>query len=116
MTLIRKVLLTFGLCFLLSVPAYAHTQLSESTPTNEAVLDQAPEEIVLTFSEAVRLTAVEIDFGEDSRALDMDSTEPATDFSVGLPDLVPGEYVVQWRALSEDAHVISGEIRFTIAA
>ncbi len=116
MTTINKVFLALALCFVLSAPAYAHTELSSSTPTDEAVLDQAPEELLLTFSEALRLTAVVIEHESDSRALDVTSMEPATDFAVALPDLAPGEYVVEWRALSEDAHVISGEIRFTIAA
>ena len=116
MTVIRKVILATAICFALSLPAYSHTQLSESVPANEAALDQAPEEISLTFSAAVRLTAVTIEFDSESHSLDVDSKEPATDFSVGLPELVPGEYVVQWRALSEDTHVISGEIRFTISS
>lgn len=116
MTGIQKIFSAAALCVVLSVPAYAHTQLSASTPADEAQLSEAPKELSLNFSEAVRLTAVAIEYDSESHALELESEDSATEFSVALPELAPGEYVVQWRALSEDTHVITGEIRFTIAA
>jgi methionine-rich copper-binding protein CopC len=41
--------------------------------------------------------------------------DSAMEFAVGLPELAPGDYVVEWRALSQDSHVVTGEIRFSIA-
>lgn len=116
MTGIQKVCMAALFCFVLSVPAYSHTQLSASIPADEATLEQAPNEIALTFSAAVRLTAVSIEIESESHSLEIHTTDPATEFKVALPGLEPGAYVVQWRALSEDTHVVSGEIRFTIAS
>lgn len=117
MKAIGKLLLALAFCFVLTAPAYSHTQLSGSKPVDQAVLDESPDEIVLTFTEAVRLTAVAIESGSERRSLEVKITDAATEFTVSLlTELGPGEYVVEWRALSEDTHVISGEIRFTIAS
>jgi methionine-rich copper-binding protein CopC len=50
-----------------------------------------------------------------SHALEMGELEQAKDFVVAVPELVAGEYAIQWRALSEDTHVMTGEIHFTIS-
>ena len=116
MTAIQKVLMATALCFVLSVPAHSHTQLSSSVPANDALLEEAPTEIVLTFSEVVRLTAVTLEHDEESQPLEVSVADATKEFTVGLPELEPGDYVVQWRALSEDTHVVSGEIRFSISS
>ena len=115
MKTIRNVLTAIAAYFLLSAGAYSHTQLSSSVPADAAVLEAAPTELALSFSEAVRLTAVAIESGDESDALKIEVTDPATEFSVALPALAPGDHLVRWRALSGDTHVVSGEIRFRIA-
>jgi methionine-rich copper-binding protein CopC len=115
MTTTRSMLATIAACLLLSGTAHSHTQLSSSDPSDEAVLDAAPTEVQLRFSEAVRLTAVSVTKGDETTSLDIEVAGPAAEFAVGLPELAPGEYVVEWRALSQDTHVVSGEIRFSIA-
>ena len=94
--------------------ALAHTRLASSLPADEAQLSAAPQEITLQFSEAVRLTVVALQTPGGSEPLEPGSTDAATEFEVALPALAAGEYLVQWRAVSADTHVISGEIRFTI--
>ena len=96
--------------------ALAHTQLTASNPADQAMLETSPESITLSFSEAVRLTAVTVESGSESQSLELAAGEPAAEFSVALPTLEPGDYVVQWRAVSADTHVITGEIRFSIAS
>ena len=115
MTTVRRKLTAIAACCLLSGTAVSHTQLSGSTPADAATLDVAPTEVELSFSEAVRLTAVTIASGGDKTSLDIELADPATEFAVALPELGPGEYVVEWRALSQDTHVVTGEIRFSIA-
>jgi methionine-rich copper-binding protein CopC len=39
---------------------FAHSELSSSTPADETVLQATPKELALTFSGAVRLTAVAV--------------------------------------------------------
>ena len=116
MTTIRNTLVTIAACLLVAGTAHSHTQLSDSVPADQAALDTAPTELSLTFSEAVRLTAVTIKSGNTETALDIDLGDPATEFTVALPELASGEFVVEWRALSQDTHVVTGQIRFSIAA
>lgn len=112
----RKVMLVLlGAVGLSALQAQAHTYLSESVPADEAVITVAPEEIVLGFSEAVRLTAVSIrDGGGAEQALDPLPGETGERFVFGVADLSPGDYVVSWRAVGADTHVVSGEFRFTV--
>jgi len=41
-------------------------------------------------------------------------SETGKRFVVGVSDLSPGDYVVSWRAVGADTHIVSGEFRFTI--
>ena len=49
-----------GYVWLSTLQVQAHTYLSESATADEGVVTVAPEEIVLRFSEALRLTSVSI--------------------------------------------------------
>ncbi len=100
---------------LFALQGQAHTYLSESIPADGVVVTVAPEEIVLGFSEAVTLTAVSIrEGGGAEQALELPG-EPDERFAVGVSDLSPGEYIVSWRAVGADTHIVSGEFRFTVA-
>lgn len=100
---------------LFALQGQAHTYLSESTPVDGVVVTVAPEEIVLGFSETVILTAVSIrEDGGAEQALELPG-ESDERFVVGVSDLSPGEYIVSWRAVGADTHIVSGEFRFTVA-
>jgi methionine-rich copper-binding protein CopC len=95
--------------------AYAHTELSASMPADKAALDAAPKEVMLHFTEAVRLTALWLTKRAESKQdLGPLPTETQKDFAVAAPSLPAGEYVASWRALSQDAHVMTGEFTFTV--
>ena len=40
----------------------------------------------------------------------------ATEVTVHAPTLAPGKYVVTWRAMGGDSHIMTGEVHFTISA
>ncbi|MFF3729855.1 copper resistance CopC/CopD family protein [Streptomyces sp. NPDC002476] len=104
--------------------ASAHAALTGSDPQDGAVVDTAPQDIKLSFSESVAL-------GEDSiRVLDPSGKRADTgtaprdlmcgstmEYSVplrsGLPD---GTYTVAWQAVSADSHPISGAFTFSVGA
>ena len=112
----RVVLVLLGIVGLVTLQAQAHTYLSMSIPADEAVVTIAPAEIVLEFSEAVRLTAVSLrEDGGAEQALEEFPGEPGERFIVGVSDLLPGDYIVSWRAVGADTHIVSGDFRFTIA-
>ncbi|MYX04278.1 MULTISPECIES: copper resistance protein CopC [unclassified Streptomyces] len=116
--------LVLGLLLAGAGPASAHAALTGSDPGDGAVVDTAPEEVTLSFSEAVSV-------GDDSiRVLDpsgkrADTQAEPKDLSEGstvrygvalhsgLPD---GTYTVAWQAISADSHPISGAFTFSVGA
>ena len=40
--------------------------------------------------------------------------QPQSKIVVPLPALAPGHYLVSWRALSADGHVVAGQLHFTL--
>jgi methionine-rich copper-binding protein CopC len=113
-----KTKLTITIAALLAVVGqvvYAHTELSTSMPADKAVLEAAPKEVMLHFSEPVRLTALSVQKqGESKQSLGPLPADASEHFLVAAPALSEGEYTVSWRALSEDAHVMTGEFAFTV--
>jgi methionine-rich copper-binding protein CopC len=97
--------------------AHAHAHLKMSTPADASVVTASPANIVLQFSEAARLTAawIQKDDGPKQKLTTLPD-KPAVEVSVALPALEPGTYVVSWRALSDDGHVVPGQIHFTLSA
>lgn len=112
--------------------AFAHSPLSSISPAADAVLDTAPTVIEMTFKSPAKLIKLELFkvnaeakdslfsslFGNDSGdevSLESDALlqESAT-HTIILPLLEAGVYKINWRALSEDGHVIKGESVFQI--
>lgn len=110
-----KILFKVAFLSLVAAASHAHTQLSSSVPADEAVLESPPEQIVLHFSEPVRLTALSIEGAEaGKRDLGPLPSAPGAEFSVAASTLADGDYVVSWRALSADTHVMTGQFTFTL--
>ncbi len=103
---------------LLSVAAAAeaHTHLKAATPADGSTVQSSPERITLTFSEAARVTALTIqkDGGPEQKLTPLPA-ESAAQVSVPAPKLAPGKYTVSWRVVSEDSHIMSGKLHFTVA-
>jgi methionine-rich copper-binding protein CopC len=98
-----------------STCAQAHAHLQASIPREGSTLGTAPAALVLQFSEAARLTALWIEkSGGEKQKLTPLPTEPQSRIAVPLPKLAPGDYVVSWRVLGSDGHVVPGKIRFTL--
>ena len=96
--------------------AQAHAHLQTAIPADGSVISAPPATIVLGFSEPARLTAVWIqkDGGAKQKVGSLPS-EPARRISVAMPHLAPGSYVVSWRVVGQDSHVVPGQIRFTLS-
>ena len=107
-------------CFVLvmwGVTASAHAHLLNSSPADKSVITTPPSDLVLNFSEAARLTALSIQKGSESRQkVKPLPTTAAQQISVPLPPLTPGTYSVNWRVVSDDGHMMSGALHFTLAA
>lgn len=95
--------------------AFAHAHLTHSAPAEGAHLAAAPRVLELHFSEGAQLTALWIQkAGEARQKLAPLPDQPATQISVALPQLAPGQYLVSWRALGSDGHVAPGQLHFSI--
>ncbi|MFD3917824.1 copper resistance CopC/CopD family protein [Streptomyces sp. NPDC058595] len=112
-----------GLFGTLSGTASAHAALTASDPKDGAVVDVAPKDVTLTFSEQIAM-------GDDSiRVLDPSSKRVdvakmrdlsgggTVRYAVGLkPGLPDGTYTVAWQAVSADSHPVSGAFTFSVGA
>lgn len=98
-------------------PAFAHDQLLESNPAENAVLDSAPAEVTLTYSNSV-LTIGAIVLLVDEHGKNWIDGEPIYDGSRVIAavsgELPEGAYEIRWRVVSVDGHPISDVIPFTV--
>lgn len=112
----RRLLPAAVLLALVSV-VHAHAHLRSSVPADASTLSISPASLVLKFSEAAVLTTATLQKeGAAARKLVPLPTRASMQVSFALPALAPGAYVVSWRALSADGHIMPGKIHFTIAA
>ena len=100
---------------MLSGLAYSHAKMTSTVPADGDFVG-APENLILTFDNAVQLTGVELNTVDgDIRDLGEFSAERAKTFTIGiLQPLPPGEYYVVWRSIAADSHFSTGEFFFTV--
>ncbi|ANS66418.1 hypothetical protein SLINC_4194 [Streptomyces lincolnensis] len=119
-TLVLLFLATTGLLLATAGPASAHAALTGSDPQQGVVVDKAPTQVSLTFSEQVSLSA------DSLRVLDpkgkavqngtptnLSGTTYAVRLHSGLPD---GTYTVTYHVVSADSHPVAGAYTFSIGA
>lgn len=108
-----------------SLPASAavrHIVLDKSEPADGESVEGEVTEIRLFFSDAPLMRGASVRVMTSSRSL-LRSTPPTPDaddprqVSVQMtPSLPAGAYVVQWRCIADDGHVMRGDFRFEVAA
>ena len=110
-----SILCTVLLSFVTAV-AQGHAHLKQATPADGSILTAAPSAVVLRFSEAARLTAAWIQRAGGAREkLHSLPAKPASEISVALPHLTPGTYVLSWRVMGDDGHILPGQLHFTLS-
>lgn len=119
-TLVLLLLAVTGALLAGAAPASAHAALTGSDPGQGAVVDTAPTQVSLTFSEQIAVSddAVRV---LDPRGKRVDKGAPAnpsgTTYTVrllsGLPD---GTYTVAYQVVSADSHPVAGAFTFSIGA
>lgn len=112
----KALLLAVFVTPLMVSPALAHTAIKVSNIESGATLNVAPETFDFAFGSAVGLAGLTLETIEGI-ALPFAFDPPAglqKTFSVKLPGLTPDAYVLKWRAVAKDGHVMTGEVAFTI--
>jgi methionine-rich copper-binding protein CopC len=110
-------LITLAVAMALPAAAMAHADLASATPGDGAELDEAPDEVRLTFTEEldpdgsgfVVTDAAGTEVGRGEVDLDVaDRNELAGSVTIGDP----GRYTVAWSVVSIDGHEASGSYTF----
>ncbi|MER6350069.1 copper resistance CopC/CopD family protein [Streptomyces sp. NPDC001595] len=103
-----------------AAPASAHAALTGSDPRQGTVVEKAPAQVSLTFSESVALSddSVRVLDPKGGRA---DTGEArgtgGTTYAVALrPGLPDGTYTVSYQVVSADSHPVAGAFTFSIGA
>ena len=117
---------------LLPLQLNAHSPLDFSIPKNGALIDNAPNELVLSFKSPAKLIKVKVAEKQSAEKssflkkflgtkqnneyiLHKDiSKELNLSHILTLPELPPGKFIITWRAMGEDGHVLKGNISFEI--
>ena len=97
----------------------AHAIMVRSWPEQEETLQEVPAHIQIWFNEEVgeEYAALAVINGDGKRVDNRDGQRDSSDRSllkVTLPPISPGTYLVRWRVLSADGHVVSGKFNFIL--
>jgi methionine-rich copper-binding protein CopC len=121
--MMRRSLLLLAVAFVtfLVVPVSAHFAMSKSSPAKDQALTASPKRLELWFSEVPAAGVSQIKLAKaDKTDVAVGKTlidEKAKSMYVELATpLAVGAYVLAWRGAGDDGHVVSGEIKFSIAA
>ncbi|WP_369029077.1 copper resistance CopC/CopD family protein [Streptomyces adonidis] len=103
-----------------AAPASAHAALTGSSPSQGIVVDKAPDQVTLTFSEKVALSDGSIRVldpkgkrVDTAKAAEISGTTYGVPLHSGLPD---GTFTVAYQVVSADSHPVAGAYTFSIGA
>jgi methionine-rich copper-binding protein CopC len=105
---------------LAAAPALAHSFLVDASPSSKDHVAASPKNIKLRFGGGVepaysKLT-VETPDGKVLAQGAVGKPETPRELSLDAPDLSPGRYIVRYRVLSTDGHIVEGNYEFTVDA
>lgn len=102
----------------LSAPAFAHSFLVEATPSSKDHVATSPKIVKLRFGGGVEPAYSKLTIeSPDGKVLGQGSIgvpDKPRELSVESPDLAPGKYIVRYRVLSTDGHIVEGNYEFTV--
>jgi methionine-rich copper-binding protein CopC len=116
---IYRLALALLAAILFSTVAQAHPQLQSADPA-AGVATASPKQIRITFSETVipQFSGVELrDQTGKLIATGKSETDPSNKKILIVPvkeQLAPGDYKVEWHAVSEDTHRVKGSYSFSV--
>ncbi|WP_053849658.1 copper resistance CopC/CopD family protein [Streptomyces sp. NRRL B-24085] len=119
-TLVLLLLAACGLLLTTAGPASAHAALTGSDPQQGVVVDKAPDQVSLTFSEKVALSSDSLRVldpkgkaVQQGTPFEVSGTTYAVKLHSGLPD---GTYTVTYQVVSADSHPVAGAFTFSVGA
>ena len=119
-TALRLLAATVAACLALllgAAPAFAHTRLESSNPTDKSSVDAAPESVSLTFNEDISAEFATMSVvGPDGTNYQTGQVSAAGgQVSTAVSPLGPaGVYQIGYRVVSDDGHPVQGKVSFTL--
>ena len=98
--------------------AHAHASLAHASPLAGSTMSEAPQEVVLTFTETLEPAFSKLTV-TDASGTEVSQGKPQvndTAMRISLKPLNAGIYKVNWRAVSSDTHKIEGSFTFRVDA
>jgi methionine-rich copper-binding protein CopC len=119
---IKVLLIAVGLVFSSTQSAVAHAELVKSFPVANSTLTKAPKYVQLEFGETI--TNLKSKNANSIVILDSKATKIATSKVVikkaiarveFVGTLKPGKYIIKYRIVSADGHVLNAQFKFTLS-
>jgi copper resistance protein C len=109
-----------ALACIASAPAFAHSFLVDATPSPKDHVSPAPKSVKLRFGGGVEPKYSKLSIEDATGKLFGDGAQEVPgkpkELMLDTPDLPPGRYVVRYRVLSQDGHIVEGNYEFTVDA
>lgn len=107
------------LLVIVSAPvAHAHASLSQASPSAGSALNEAPQEVTLTFTDTLEAAFSKLTV-TDATGVEVSQGKSQVNGNVMRASLKPlsaGTYKVNWRAVSTDTHKTEGNFTFSVSA
>jgi methionine-rich copper-binding protein CopC len=116
---VRHGLFAAALATLVPSVASAHAVLHSSDPADGSTLAASPRALNLTFTEDCRVTALRLldEGGREHQVRREGGRAPSSKATAIVAAPLPsGAYRLEWRAMGDDGHVMSGAVRFAVNA
>ena len=121
----RRSAAILGLIFTISAfgvsGAFAHAQVEATSPLKGAVLTSSPKTVWIEFGEKLlvldknHINSLTVSDSSGKRIEKSPAIISGTRATTKLKDaLAPGKYVVKYRVVSEDGHVVNGSYFFSV--
>ena len=97
-------------------PAWAHVELTGTSPADGAVVDGPVTEVTLTFSAPVKQEFSTVTVHDSAGQSYEIGTSQGVNSTVTQPvrELSPGSFTVTWRTVALDGHPLQGQFRFQV--
>lgn len=101
-------------------PALAHSFLVDASPSAKDRVATPPKVVKLKFGGGVEpaYSTITIEGPDGKVVAEGGAGKPETprELSLEAPPLAPGKYIVKYRVLSTDGHIVQGNYEFTVDA
>jgi methionine-rich copper-binding protein CopC len=102
----------------LAAGSFYHTALKASNPARNSVV-AAPTLVSLTFTERVNaalssISVLKADSTEVEKLVVKSTTDPARIEGAVKTRLAPAKYIIRWKTVSADGHVVRNVFAFTV--